>query len=278
MDEIRPGRYRHYKGKEYEVLYTAKHSETLEPMVVYRALYKGGEIWARPASMWNEEVEYCGEKVRRFTYVGESTGERNEVPSAEASCPFMRESAKENPSEPAVSFPCMRESAKEKPAPASSSLNIRRAKEKDLEGVLGLLKEVLEIHAKIRPDIFIPGTTKYTREELLVLFEDEKRPVFVALGENGEVLGYAFCILKEQPFSTNMVPFTAMFIDDLCVDGAQRGRGIGRKLFEYVKEEAKRLGCYEVTLNVWEGNDSARRFYEGMGMTVKESQMELILK
>ena len=52
MEEIRPGRYRHFKGKEYRVLYTARHSETLEPMVVYQALYGERGIWVRPAAMW----------------------------------------------------------------------------------------------------------------------------------------------------------------------------------------------------------------------------------
>ncbi len=71
MDEIRPGRYRHFKGNEYEVLYLARHSETLEPMVVYRALYGERGVWVRPASMWNETVERDGQTYRRFTYVGE---------------------------------------------------------------------------------------------------------------------------------------------------------------------------------------------------------------
>ncbi len=70
MEEIKPGRYRHFKGGEYEVLYLAKHSETEEPMVVYRALYGEGGLWVRPASMWNETVERDGKKVPRFSYIG----------------------------------------------------------------------------------------------------------------------------------------------------------------------------------------------------------------
>ena len=62
--EIPAGKYRHYKGNEYEVLYIARHSETLEPMVIYRALYGEGGIWARPAAMWNETV---AGGMRRFT-------------------------------------------------------------------------------------------------------------------------------------------------------------------------------------------------------------------
>ena len=70
MDEIKRGRYRHFKGNEYEVLGLARHSETLEDLVVYRALYGEGGLWVRPARMWNETVEYEGKAVRRFTYLG----------------------------------------------------------------------------------------------------------------------------------------------------------------------------------------------------------------
>lgn len=68
---LRPGRYRHFKGKEYELLFLATHSETLEPMVVYRALYGERGIWVRPAAMWDEEIERDGRTVRRFTYIGD---------------------------------------------------------------------------------------------------------------------------------------------------------------------------------------------------------------
>ena len=156
-------------------------------------------------------------------------------------------------------------------------MNIRLAEEKDIDSVIKLLTQVLNIHAKIRPDIFIGGTTKYTKEELMEIFNDANRPVYVAVDENDSVMGYAFCIKKKQPFSTNMVPFKSLFIDDLCVDQQARGQHIGESLFEYVKSEAKFMGCYEVTLNVWTGNTSAERFYEKMGMKTKERQMEYIL-
>lgn len=67
--EILPGRYRHFKGKEYQVLGTARHSETLEEMVVYRALYGDGGLWVRPASMWKETVLHNGEMTARFVLV-----------------------------------------------------------------------------------------------------------------------------------------------------------------------------------------------------------------
>lgn len=68
---VKPGRYRHFKGKEYEVIGTATHSETLEEYAVYRALYGEGTLWIRPAAMWNELVEKDGRKVPRFVYIGE---------------------------------------------------------------------------------------------------------------------------------------------------------------------------------------------------------------
>ena len=71
MNEIKLGKYRHFKGNEYEVIAIAKHSETTEDYVVYRALYGDGGIWVRPASMWNETVERDGVTYKRFTYMGE---------------------------------------------------------------------------------------------------------------------------------------------------------------------------------------------------------------
>lgn len=71
MESIKPGRYRHFKGKEYEVLGVARHSETEEELVVYRALYGDLGLWVRPVSMWNETVERDGKTFRRFTYIGE---------------------------------------------------------------------------------------------------------------------------------------------------------------------------------------------------------------
>ena len=69
MEQIKLGRYRHFKGREYQVLALATHSETLEPMVVYQALYGEGGIWVRPARMWSEPVSCGGQTIPRFTYL-----------------------------------------------------------------------------------------------------------------------------------------------------------------------------------------------------------------
>lgn len=71
MQDIRLGRYRHFKGNEYRVLFLARHSETLEEMVVYQALYGERGIWVRPAAMWREQVERDGKTLPRFTWLGE---------------------------------------------------------------------------------------------------------------------------------------------------------------------------------------------------------------
>ncbi|MCI8651937.1 MAG: DUF1653 domain-containing protein [Oscillospiraceae bacterium] len=71
MEELKPGRYRHFKGNEYRLIALARHSETLEPMVVYQALYGERGLWVRPAEMWSEQVERNGYSGPRFTYIGE---------------------------------------------------------------------------------------------------------------------------------------------------------------------------------------------------------------
>lgn len=95
-------------------------------------------------------------------------------------------------------------------------MNIRRANENDIPRLIELLEQVLQVHADIRPDIFIPGTTKYTNEELAQMIKDDTKPIYVAADENDNCLGYAFCQLQEQPFSNNMVPFTSL-LSMICV-------------------------------------------------------------
>ena len=94
-------------------------------------------------------------------------------------------------------------------------MNIRKAKETDIPRINELLGQVLEIHAAIRPDIFIKGTTKYTPEQLYAIINDENTPIFVSTDENDEISGYCFCVIKRQLFSTNMVDHKTLFIDDL---------------------------------------------------------------
>ena len=156
-------------------------------------------------------------------------------------------------------------------------MQIRRADENDIPEVLRLLSQVLEVHAKIRPDIFIPGTTKYGRDDLAEMFSDDDRPVYVAVSDDQSALGYVFCQIREPSGSPTMIPRRTLFIDDLCVDERARGQHVGSALFDHAVSEAKRLSCGEVTLNVWEGNDAAVEFYRAKGMKPRETCMEYML-
>ena len=155
-------------------------------------------------------------------------------------------------------------------------MRIRRAEEKDIPRLHELLGQVLQIHADIRPDIFIPGTTKYTDEELLAIFDNPDTPVFV-YDKDGAVLGYAFCALQHLN-SGALMPITTLYLDDLCVLESARGLHIGTALFEYVKAFAKEKGCHNITLHVWEGNPGAKAFYEAQGMAPQYTSMELLCK
>ena len=90
------------------------------------------------------------------------------------------------------------------------------------------------------------------------------------------MLGYAFCVFQ-RPHSHILTDICTLYIDDLCVDAAQRGRGVGRALFEFAKAFAKRSGCYNLTLNVWACNASAMRFYERCGLVPQKVGLEAIL-
>ena len=156
-------------------------------------------------------------------------------------------------------------------------MQIRNAEQKDTRQILNLLRQVLELHAAIRPDIFIPGTTKYTEDELHSIFTDPSRRTYVAVDENDAVVGYVFCEIKEHMHAGSIIPHTELYIDDLCVDSGARGQQIGKQLFRYVQQAAKQMGCCVVTLNVWTGNDGAKAFYEKMGMQPRSTKMEIKL-
>lgn len=153
---------------------------------------------------------------------------------------------------------------------------IRRANDNDREGVLSLLSQVLDIHSSGRPDIFKKGTVKYTGEELSAIFADDSRPVFVA-EEDGNILGYCFCIFKQEKNSNILTDIKTLYIDDLCVDGNARGQGIGRALYDFSLDFAREQKCYNVTLNVWTLNGDALKFYEKMGLSPQKVVMEKIL-
>ena len=156
-------------------------------------------------------------------------------------------------------------------------MNIRRAEEKDMEGLNSLLLQVCLVHHKGRPDLFKYGAKKYTDEELKAIIHDEQTPIFVAVDEKEEVMGYAFCIFKQHINSNILTGIKTLYIDDLCVDENIRGKQIGKHLHEHVLAFAKESGCYNVTLNVWSLNEGAIKFYEKCGLKPQKIGMETIL-
>lgn len=154
-------------------------------------------------------------------------------------------------------------------------MNIRRADKRDMEKIKDLLNQVLTVHHNGRPDLFKANCRKYTDSELEELIKDDARPIFVA-DEDG-VLGYAFCVIKETKNNNILADIKTLYIDDLCVDENIRGKHVGTALYNYVKEYAKEIGCYNVTLNVWSCNESAQQFYEGQGLKPQKTTLETIL-
>jgi ribosomal protein S18 acetylase RimI-like enzyme len=118
---------------------------------------------------------------------------------------------------------------------------------------------------------------KYTDEELIEIITDDERPIFVGVDDKDEVLGYAFCIFEDYKDSHVLTSIKSLYIDDLCVDEDKRGIHIGKQLYEYVLDFAKKEGCYNVTLNVWSCNESAMKFYESCGLVPQKVGMEKIL-
>ena len=157
-----------------------------------------------------------------------------------------------------------------------SVLTIRLANEADSPRLEDLLYQVHGLHAEGRPDIFIPGCKKYTADQLREILSDPvSTPVFVAVAD--EVLvGYCFCIRQVQT-AASMQKITTLYIDDLCVDAAMRGKGFGKVLYDHAVEYARMNGYYNLTLNVWACNPSAMRFYEKCGLAVQKVGMELLL-
>jgi ribosomal protein S18 acetylase RimI-like enzyme len=152
-------------------------------------------------------------------------------------------------------------------------LVIQKANETHIPGQLRLLYQVGGVHHDIRPDIFRAGAIKYTEKDLEALLLDGNRPVFVALEEE-TVLGYCFCVIEDCRGTTVLTDRVEVYIDDLCVEEACRGKGIARALYEHTCAWARSIGCTYVTLNVWCGNEGAMKFYEKMGMTPRKISME----
>jgi len=154
-------------------------------------------------------------------------------------------------------------------------MTIRKATKSDILRIMKLLHQVNMVHHVLRPDLFKPYTSKYNEQELIAMLNEDDKPIFVY--DDGEVQGYAFCQLTEVKDNQLLVDTKSLYIDDICVDEQARGKHVGKALYEYVHDFAQTIGCHNITLNVWEGNDPAFNFYKKMGMQVQKTTMEVIL-
>lgn len=164
------------------------------------------------------------------------------------------------------------------PDPARPALHIRRAGPRDVPELHRLLREVLEVHHRGRPDLFRTGAAKYDDGELLGILADDATPVYAAFADDdATMLGYAFCAFQRHADSHILVDATDLYVDDLCVDEPARGRHVGSALYRHVVAVARGAGCRRVTLNVWSCNPEAMAFYRNMGLTPYRVGMERVL-
>ena len=150
---------------------------------------------------------------------------------------------------------------------------IRRAEPKDAPRISALLRQVLEVHAKARPDLFQTGTQKYSEAGVLELLENPDCVLFVETDEWNSAVGYAICYIETVEGGA-MKARRELYIDDICVDETARRTGVGQRLFLHVRQYALDAGFDWITLNVWEGNAPALAFYRRMGLTPRKTTLE----
>ena len=156
-------------------------------------------------------------------------------------------------------------------------MEIRFAEIQDVAGILALLKQVGQVHYEGRPDLFRSKAQKYGASQVMAMLNNPCAPIFVAV-EDGKVLGYGFCQTQKHESDPVLTDVVSLYIDDLCVDAACRGQGIGKAIYREILRYAKMRKCYNVTLNVWACNESAMKFYESMGLKPQKIGMETIIE
>lgn len=153
---------------------------------------------------------------------------------------------------------------------------LRFANELDIPRILELLQQNCAVHHQVRPDMFRDDGRKFDAEDLKRFLADPMRPILAA-ELDGQLVGYAMCILQITENDTAAYDRKVLYLDDLCVDAPCRGKNVASVLYNHVLDYAREIGCNAVTLHVWKGNDRAMRFYEKQGMQVQKIGMEVIL-
>ena len=155
-------------------------------------------------------------------------------------------------------------------------ITIRPAQGEDHAAIERILRQIAQLHAELRPEVFRPAGQKYDTARYYGLLEGPDTPILAAQNEQGEVLGYAMLEIKavfaDHPV---MLPRRYLYVDDLCVDENARGQGIGEALMRAARALARERGIDKIELNVWECNGGAMRFYERLGFQTQRRTLEL---
>lgn len=153
---------------------------------------------------------------------------------------------------------------------------IRLATLTDIPELLALLEEIRQLHQEVRPDLFKADGGKFDAQELELLLYNPDKPVYVYTDRNDKAVAHLFLQFKRSS-SPVRITRKSLYVEDLCVGKDHRGQGIGQALMQFANSLAKEKDCYSVTLNVWNANKEAYRFYQKLGFMPQQTQMESIL-
>lgn len=156
--------------------------------------------------------------------------------------------------------------------------NIRQATAKDYYEISNLVSEVFNLHLKNRPDVYSEVDNPFQRERFEELLNDDNSKLFVVEDvDSGELVAYSIVQIMTSRNISILKPSKFAYIDDFCVKSTYRNNGIGKVLFNYTVDYAKKEGASSLQLIVWEFNESAIKFYEALGMSTRNRRMELDL-
>lgn len=152
-------------------------------------------------------------------------------------------------------------------------MNIRFAKEDDLPRVNELRRQVNDVHAAGKPEVFRPGFDEALQQHVYTLFSQENHAILVAETEDG-IVGFACLKFVDRPESPYKNAMRYLDVDEFGVDEAHRREGVGRALFAAIQNLAKERGLGRIELNMWEFNEGALKFYEAIGFRTYRRYME----
>ena len=153
-------------------------------------------------------------------------------------------------------------------------MTVRFAKETELERVNELRKQVNELHAAGRPDIFKPGFSKELQDHVFAIWNDPDQKIVVA-ERDGVLCGVAVLHHIRKPENPYMYERDFLDIDEFCVDEAYRRTGVATELIAFIRLYAKSEGFDRIELNMWEFNGDALAFYEAVGFTTYRRYLEM---